>query len=211
MAAVIPMNAKTARVTELGRYYLLYTCPSCGAAGLSEQKLRRVEERHFLKLEHMSNPELDRATSKAPPTATERSRAAELMGKRLGEGDYADITEKVRCPRCGKSQPWSGNGKPWPRTALALVTAVLAVATLFYLRATAWSFQPGDKRLIWSLLPIGALLLVDLAYILRRRSRLLALRRGGGESPRYCTAAELRNMEEGPFRDLVKPYLKKEA
>ena len=50
MAPVIPMNAKTTKFTDLGRYYLLYTCPYCGAAGLSEQQLRKEEERHFLKL-----------------------------------------------------------------------------------------------------------------------------------------------------------------
>ena len=210
MAPVIPMNAKTTRFTDLGRYYLLYTCPFCGTPGLSEQQLRKEEERHFLRLEHMSNPELDKASPKAEATDTERSRAADDMAKRLSEGDFSPIAAKVLCSRCGKIQPWSGLGKPWHRTILAFLTAVVTVATLICLRGVAWSVKWSGK-LPLLFLPLGLLVLASVWYIFYRRGRLFALRsRGGDDRPVYCTAAALRDHADGPWKDLVKPYLKKE-
>ena len=209
MAPVIPMNAKTTRFTDLGRYYLLYTCPYCGTPGLSEQQLRKEEERHFLRLEHMSNPELDKANPKAEATDRERTQAADDMAKRLSEGDFSPIAAKVSCPRCGKVQPWSGLGKPWFRTMLAFITAVVTVATLICLRAVAWSVKWSGK-LPLLFLPLGLLVLVSAWYISYRQSRLHSLRTGGGEKPVYCTQAALRDYADGPWKDLVKPYLKQE-
>ena len=208
MAAYIPTDAETTRVTDLGRYYLLYTCPYCGTAGLSEQQLRKEEERHFLRLEHMSNPELDKASPKAEATDTERSRAADDMAKRLSEGDFSPIAAKVLCPRCGKAQPWSGLGKPWYRTILALLTAAFIVAGLIGSRYLGFS-RKGSPLL--ALLPAAVTVLLSVGYVLRRRSRLSSLRRSGGEKPVYCTAAGLRDYADGPYKELVRPYLKKES
>ncbi len=208
MAPVIPMNAKTTRFTDLGRYYLLYTCPNCGETGLSEQSLRKEEERHFLRLEHMSNPELDKA---APPTGsasdTERDRAAEAMAKRLEAGDFSALEAKVICPRCGAAQPWSGVGKPWFRTLLALFTAAVIVAGLIWLRYIA-SARTGNPLL--PLIPMAAMLLLSLGYFLLRRRRLESLRQSTANRPTFYSRASLRELSEGPYKALVKPYLAKE-
>ena len=119
MAPVIPTNAETARITDLGRYYLLYTCPGCGETGLSEQRLVQVEKPDFLRLERMPGSELNQAMPDNAPTETERDRASRTMEKRIGEGDFSALEGKVVCPRCGKSSPgpaWGspGTGPSWP-------------------------------------------------------------------------------------------------
>ena len=119
MAPVIPTNAETARITDLGRYYLLYTCPGCGETGLSEQRLVQVEKPDFLRLERMPGSELNQALPDNTPTETERDRASRTMEKRIGEGDFSALEGKVVCPRCGKSSPgpaWGspGTGPSWP-------------------------------------------------------------------------------------------------
>ena len=130
------------------------------------------------------------------------------MGKRIGEGDFSALEGKVVCPRCGKVQPWSGLGKPWYRTALALLTAAFIVAGLIGSRYLAFS-RKGSPLL--ALLPAAVMVLVSVGYILRRRSRLSSLRTGGGEKPVYCTAAGLRDYADGPYKELVKPYLRRES
>ena len=79
MAPVIPTNAETARITDLGRYYLLYTCPGCGTPGLSEQRLVQVERPDSLRLERMPGSELNQAMPDKPPTETERDRASRTI------------------------------------------------------------------------------------------------------------------------------------
>ena len=208
MAPVIPMNAKTTRFTDLGRYYLLYTCPNCGETGLSEQSLRKEEERHFLRLEHMSNPELDKAAPPARPASdTERDRVSDAMAKQLAEGDFSTLEAKVVCPRCGTVQPWSGLGKPWFRTLLALFTAAVIVASLIWLRYIA-SARTGNPLL--PLIPMAVMILLSLGYVLRRRSRLAALRQSAEHRPTFYSRAALRTLAEGPYKALVKPYLTKE-
>ena len=207
MAPVIPTNAETARITDLGRYYLLYTCPGCGTPGLSEQRLVQVEKPDSLRLERMPGSELNQALPDKPPTETERDRASRTMGKRIGEGDFSALEGKVVCPRCGKVQPWSGLGKPWYRTVLALLTAAFIVAGLIGSHYLAFSRK---GRPLLALLPAAVMVLLSAGYVLRRRSRLSALHTGGGEKPVYCTAAGLRDYADGPYKELVKPYLKKE-
>ncbi len=90
MAPVIPENASTTKTTELGRVYLLYTCPECGEMGLSEHALRRVETRSFA------------ASASEDPA---RAGTAEAMIRRLKEGDFSGVTEKVLCARCAKRLP----------------------------------------------------------------------------------------------------------
>ena len=92
---------------------------------------------------------------------------------------------------------------------LAFITAVVTVATLICLRAVAWSVKWSGK-LPLLFLPLGVLVLVSAWYISYRQSRLHALRTGGGEKPVYCTQAALRDYADGPWKDLVKPYLKQE-
>ena len=208
MAPVIPTNAETARITDLGWYYLLYTCPGCGETGLSEQRLVQVERPDSLRLERMPGSELNQAMPDNTPTETERDRASRTMEKRIGEGDFSVLEGKVVCPRCGKVQPWSGLGKPWYRTILALLTAVFIVAGLIGSRYLGFS-RKGSPLL--ALLPAAVMVLLSVGYVLRRRSRLSSLRRGGGEKPVYCTAAGLRDYADGPYKELVRPYLKKES
>ncbi len=208
MAPVIPTNAETARITDLGRYYLLYTCPGCGTPGLSEQRLVQVEKPDSLRLERMPGSELNQAMPDNTPTETERDQASRTMGKRIGEGDFSALEGKVVCPRCGKVQPWSGLGKPWYRTILALLTAAFIVAGLIGSRYLAFS-RKGSPLL--ALLPAAVMVLLSAWYVLRRRSRLSSLRRGGGEKPVYCTAAGLWDYADGPYKELVKPYLRRES
>ena len=207
MAPVIPMNAKTTRFTDLGRYYLLYTCPHCGTPGLSEQQLRKEEERHFLKLEHMSNPELDKASPKAEATDRERTQAADDMTKRLSKRDFSPIAAKVLCPRCGKTQPWSGLGKPWYRTLLAVFTAAAVVAGVIGSRYLVFTRKSTP---VLALIPAAVMILLSLGYILRRRKRLAALRQSTENRPTFYSSAALRELAEGPYKALVKPYLTKE-
>ncbi len=194
MATVIPQNASTTKTTRLGRVYLLYTCPECGEMGLSEHALRRAETRSL-------------ASSAAADPA--RAETAEDLIRRLKEGDFSGITEKVLCARCSKRLPWSGMGKPWPRTWLAIVTGALAAANLIWLRANALAFRTGDGRVLAGLLPLGAMVLVSLGYVLLRRSRLAALRDRPRDWPEVRTAKELERLTEGPWRALAAPVLEK--
>ena len=207
MAAYIPTDAETTRVTDLGRYYLLYTCPYCGTAGLSEQKLMQVEKPDSLRLEHMPGTELNRAAPDKTPTDTDRDRALQGMAKRIAAGDFSAIEKKVVCPRCGKAQPWSGLGKPWYRTILAMLTAAFIVAGVIGSRYLVFSWM-GSPAL--AMIPAAVMILVSAWYVFYRLGRLHALRTGGGEKPVCCTQAQLRDYAEGPYKELVKPYLKKE-
>ncbi len=207
MGAYIPTDAETTKITDFGRYYLLYTCPGCGETGLSEQRLVKVEKPDSLRVEHMPGTELNRSSPDRAPTETERDRAFRGMAQKIAEGDFSALEGKVLCPRCGKVQPWSGLGKPWYRTLLAMLTAAAVVAGLIGSRYLVFTW----KAPVLALIPAAVLVLLSLGYILRRRSRLHALRTGGGEKPVYSTPAGLRDYADGPYKELVKPYLKKES
>ena len=207
MGAYIPTNAETTKITDLGRYYLLYTCPNCGETGLSEQRLVRVEKPDSMRMEHMSGTELNRAVPDKAPTDTERDREARGMAKRIAEGDFSALEAKVVCPRCGKAQPWSGVGKPWYRTILALLTAVAVVAGLIVSRYLVFTWKAAPAL---ALIPAAAMVLLSLGYMLRRRSRLAALRRSTENRPTYYNPSALRELAEGPYKALVKPYLTKD-
>ena len=208
MGTYIPTDAETTKITDFGRYYLLFTCPNCGETGLSEQRLVKVEKPDSLRVEHMPGTELNRSSPDRAPTETERDRAARGMAQKIAEGDFSALEGKVLCPRCGKVQPWSGLGKPWYRTVLALLTAAFIVAGLICSRYLAVS-RKGSPLL--ALLPAAVMVILSVGYVLRRRGRLHALRTGGGEKPVYSTPAGLRDYADGPYKELVKPYLKKES
>ena len=208
MGAYIPTNAETTRITDFGRYYLLYTCPNCGETGLCEQRLVRVEKPDSMRMEHMSGTELNRAVPDKAPTDTERDRAAQGMAKRIAEGDFSALEGKVACPRCGAVQPWSGLGKPWYRTIPAMLTAAAVVAGLIGSRYLVFSWKAAP---VLALIPAAVMILLSLGYVLRRRSRLAALRQSTVNRPTYYSPSALRELAEGPYKALVKPYLKKES
>ncbi len=207
MGAYIPTNAETTKITDLGRYYLLYTCPDCGETGLSEQRLVRIEKPDSLRLEHMPGSELNRAAPDKAPTETERDRAVQGMAKRTEAGDFSAIERKVLCPRCGKAQPWSGLGKPWYRTLLAVFTAAAVVAGVIGSRYLVFTRKSTP---VLALIPAAVMILLSLGYILRRRKRLAALRQSTENRPTFYSSAALRELAEGPYKALVKPYLTKE-
>ena len=207
MGAYIPTDAEMTRITDLGRYYLLYTCPNCGETGLSEQRLVRVEKPDSMRLEHMPGSELNRAAPDKAPTETERDRAVRGMAKRIEAGDFSALEGKVVCPRCGVVQPWSGLGKPWYRTILAVFTAAAVVAGLIGSRYLVFPWKAAP---VLALIPAAVMILLSLGYVLRRRSRLAALRRSTENRPTFYSSAALRELAEGPYKALVKPYLTKE-
>lgn len=207
MGTVLPTGAETTKITDFGRYYLLYTCPNCGETGLSEQRLARVEKPDVLRVEHMSGSELNRASPDKTPTDTERDRASRDMAKRIEAGDFSALEAKVLCPRCGKSQPWSGVGKPWYRTLLAAFTAAAVLAGLIGSRYLVFTWKATPAL---ALIPAAVMILLSLGYVLRRRRRLAALRQSTENRPTFYTRAALRELAEGPYKALAKPYLTKE-
>ena len=207
MGTYIPTDAETTKITDLGRYYLLYACPNCGETGLSEQRLVRVEKPDPLRLEHMPGSELNRAAPDKTPTETERDRAVQGMAKRIEAGDFSSLEAKVLCPRCGAVQPWSGLGKPWYRTILAMLTAAAVVAGLIVSRYLVFTWKAAPAL---AMIPAAVMLLLSVGYVLRRRSRLTALRQSRDNRPTFYSSAALRELADGPYKALVKPYLTKE-
>lgn len=207
MGTVLPTGAETTKITDFGRYYLLYTCPNCGETGLSEQRLARVEKPDVLRVEHMSGSELNRAVPDKTPTDTERDRASQDMAKRVEAGDFSALEAKVLCPRCGKSQPWSGVGKPWYRTLLAGFTAAAVLAGLIGSRYLVFTWKTTPAL---ALIPAAVMVLLSLWYVIRRRHRLAALRQSTENRPTFYTRTALRELAEGPYKALAKPYLTKE-
>ena len=207
MGTVLPTGAETTKITDFGRYYLLYTCPNCGETGLSEQRLARVEKPDVLRVEHMSGSELNRASPDKTPTDTERDRASRDMAKRIEAGDFSALEAKVLCPRCGLPQPWSGLGKPWYRTLLAAFTAAAVLAGLIGSRYLVFTWKATPAL---ALIPAAVMILLSLGYVLRRRRRLAALRQSTENRPTFYTRAALRELAEGPYKVLAKPYLTKE-
>ncbi len=225
MGIPIPTGVRTKRGVELGRYYLLYTCPGCAAPGLSEQVLERTEGRSFSGLREQARPELDQALEQGKrPTEAEREQAEETLRARFRAGDCAVLERKVRCPRCGRVQPWSGMGRPWRRTLLAPLTALASVFSLlrlcFVLPGSGLGDGTGSPVLTplgarlplyaYFLLPLFVMALLDLGYVLLRRRRLRAAA-AYGEKPAFYTRRELRDLARGPYGALVKPYLEEQA
>ena len=206
MGTYIPTDAEMTKITDFGRYYLLYTCPNCGETGLSEQRLVRIEKPDSLRVEHMPGTELNRSAPDRAPTETERDRASRGMAQKIAEGDFSALEGKVLCPRCGMVQPWSGLGKPWYRTLLAMATAFFIVAGLIGSRYLVFTWKAPALALV----PAAVLVLLSLGYILRRRSRLHALRRSAEHRPAYYSPSDLRELADGPYKALVKPYLTKD-
>ena len=221
MGIPIPTGVRTKRHVELGRYYLLYTCPGCASPGLSEQVLERAEERSFSGLRELARPELDRALEQGKqPTEAERELAEETLRARFRAGDHSLLERKVRCPRCGRVQPWSGMGRPWRKTFLAPLTALAAVFSLlrlcFVLPGSGLGDGTGSPVLTplgarlplygYFLLPLFVMALLDLGYVLLRRHRLRAPMQRG-EKPSFYTRRELLTLARGPYASLVKPYL----
>ena len=203
---------------ELGKYYLLYRCPGCGSEGLSEQTLERASRwslsetaerknmREYLgSTQQSSSGESSRRTG----GAGERDAALRDLKRRLEEGDWSPVVKKVCCERCKAVQPWSGMGKPWQHTLLAILTAAAALITIIELRIRLGdpTGRSGDPLL--ALVPFGVMVLLSLGYILGRRKRLADQRRSTENRPEFYRPEDLRELAEGPYANLVKPYLKK--
>lgn len=219
MGIPIPAGVRTKKHVELGRYYLLYTCSGCGAAGLSEQRLERAEARSFSGLREQAAPELDEAAERGrEPAAEEADRGLRTLQAQLAAGDCSALEKKLRCPRCGAVQPWSGMGRPWRRTFLAPLTVLAAVLSLVRLcfaspgaargDGTAGSLPPWGSLILYILLPLGVMLLLDLGYVLRRKRRLARCRQSA-DRPAFYTREGLEALAEGPYSGLVKPYLRR--
>ncbi len=202
---IIPGGVKTKKHIELGRYYLLYTCPYCGREALSEQVLERTNRRSFTGLKEQSAPEADTA-AKTPRELTdpERERAFRERESELAAGNCSSLEKPVRCPRCGKKQLWSGMGKPWLRSVLPLLAGIGFFIGVYSLRLLYG--DPATRAyypLTW--IPLGVVLLLSLGYVLRRRRRLAAAKKLG-ESLEFYGPDRLRELREGPHGRLLKPY-----
>lgn len=204
-----PNGAAPEKRFDLGRYWLLYTCPGCGETGLAEERMvrtvRRTGMRAQAELEQVRAAGLDRS-----PTEAQRERALRDMAQRLERGDWSPLERKVICPRCGAAQPWSGMGKPWPRTLLALISAIVLLGTLIYLRLNAVYIANGRGSLGAALIPLGAAVLLSLGYILRRRYRLEKQRRETEHRPAFYPPAKLRELLDSPYAHLAKPFLRED-
>ena len=101
--------------------------------------------------------------------------------------------------------------KGWYMTALGLLFVPIAVLNVILL---FWAINRRFRSFLiplLALLPAAVTVLLSVWYVLRRRSRLSSLRTGGGGKPVYCTAAGLRDYADGPYKELVKPYLRRES
>lgn len=231
----IPGGVKTNKNAVLGRYYLLYRCPSCHNEALTEQVLEQskrwsvsgmtdkqnmrsfinstdVLEKPFLGSfsggpgqtggEGDAAPRVPRGKEEA-----ERDRAFQALGAAFRAGDWSPVEGRVKCPGCGKTQPWSDMGKPWRNTLLAILTAVAFVYGLVALRVLM-----GDPTLhrdpAEAFIPLGVMVLLSLGYILRRRLRMAAARHLG-DPPEYYGPDRLQELKESPKGKLLKPYLGK--
>ncbi len=209
MGVFYPTEIKTTKHVALGQYYLLFTCPSCGAGGLSEHKLERREERSFTGLKELADPALEQsARQEEKATRAERDRAALTMGERVAAGDLSAVEKRVRCSRCGAVQPWSGMGRPWLRSLLAPLTALAGIAAFARLRMYAAHSAGNGGSPALACIPLGRRLLLSVGYVLRRKSRLAAVKRNPKTLPAYYRREDLRELAEGPYAQLVRPYLR---
>lgn len=201
---IIPGGVKTKKHIELGRYYLLYTCPYCGTLALSEQVLERTNRRSFMGLQEQASPETD-AAAKAPRELNDpaRDRAFRALGEQLAAGDWSPIEKKVRCRRCGKKQPWSGMGKPWLRSVLPLLVGIGFFIGVYSLRLLYGDPATRDYYpLTW--IPMGAAVLLSLGYILWRQRRLAAAKTLP-DPPEYYGPDRLKELKETHGK-LLKPF-----
>ena len=201
----------SAKTKELGKFYLMYRCPSCGETGMSEHTLRRRKEGHgffdFLDtrvtISGSGMPTADAAG------ATEREQVLASAKKRLDAGDFSLVEQKVVCTRCGAVQPWSGMGQPWLVSPMALATAVVAFLTLMAMRLLA-----GDPKtepyLLPALIPMGVMVLLNIGRAVRRHRRLAAMRKDRTDWPTFFAPDDLRALSSGPHAPLAKRYLRRE-
>lgn len=211
-------TSASGKPAELGKYYLLYRCPGCGSEGLSELTLERASrwslwetaERRNMR-EYLGSTQQTNSgeSSRRGSGAGEREAALRDLKRRLEEGDWSPVVKKVVCERCRAVQPWSGMGKPWQHTLLAILTAAAALITIIELRIRLGDPTGRSGDPILALVPCGVMVLLSLGYVLGRRKRLADQRRSRENRPEFYLPEELRELAEGPYGDMVKPYLKK--
>ena len=196
---------------ELGRFYLLYRCPGCGETGLSEHTLRRRKEGHgfFDYLDTRVSISGSEVPTAGAAESAEREHVLAATRQRLEAGDFSLVEEKAVCPRCREVQPWSGMGKPWLMSTLALVTAVVAFFTLMAMRLLAG--DPQTRHLLLpALIPIGVMVLLNIGRAVRRYRRLAAIRQDRTNWPTFFAPDDLRTLSSGPHAHLAKRYLRRE-
>ena len=227
----IPGGVKTNKNAELGRYWLLYNCAYCGAQALTEQVLERskrwsvsgMTEKQNLR-SYLNAPdsaekpflgsfsggsEQARREGKGGPTLpvgpeeAARAGAFRALEDRFKAGDWSPVERKVKCPHCGKVQPWSGMGKPWINTLAAILTLASVLVSVVALRVLM-----GDPTLhrnpAEAFIPLGVTVLVSLGYILRRRLRARAARQLR-EYPEYYGPDRFKELKDSPKGKLLRP------
>lgn len=211
-------DSTSGKAAELGTYYLLYRCPGCGSEGLSEQTLEKArrwslsettERKNMREYLGATQQTVPRESPRRGSGAAERDAAFRALKQQLEAGDWSPVVKKVCCERCKAVQPWSGMGKPWQQTLLAILTGAALLITIIELRIRLGDPTGRSGDPIMALIPTGVMILLSLGYILGRRKRLAEQRRSTENRPELYRPEDLRGLAEGPYANLVKPYLKK--
>ena len=198
------------KAKELGRFYLLYSCPDCGETGLSEHTLRRRKDGHgfFDFLDTRVTISGSGMPAAGAAGTAEREQVLSAAKKRLDAGDFSLVEQKVVCPRCGRVQPWSGMGQPWLMSPIALATAVVAFLTLVAVRLLAGDPQT-EPWLLPALIPIAVMVLLNIGRAVRRLRRLAAAKQDKTVWPAFFAPEDLRELSSGPHAQLAKRYLRR--